>query len=150
MIKAPLPHGSAGALGANFEVIITHEDLTETAANTTQKLTMPIEDKMSFEVVRTILDEKFEDTADAALNTTTVIVGDDGNTARFLASQELNVNGTEVTMKNGTGTSLVYTATDTIDFIFGSMAAKTLAQLNRGRIRFQCRVIDGRKPIAAP
>lgn len=150
MIKAPLPHGSDGALGANFEVIITHEDLTETTANTTQKLTFPIEDKMSVELVRTILDEKFEDTADAALNTTTLIVGDDGNTARFLASQELNVNGTEVTMKNGTGTSLVYTTTDTIDFIFGSMAAKTLAQLNRGRIRCQFRIIDGRKPIAAP
>lgn len=149
MIKAPLPHGSDGALGANFEVIITHEDLTETATNTTQKLTLPIEDKMSFEVVRTILDEKFEDTTDAAFNTTALIVGDDGNTARFLASQELNVNGTEVTMKNGTGTALVYTTTDTIDFIFASMAAKSLSALNRGRVRLQCRVIDGRKPIAA-
>jgi hypothetical protein len=150
MIKAPLPHGSDGALGANFEVIITHEDLTEATANTAQTLTVPIEDKMSFEVVRAILDEKFEDTADAAFNTTALIVGDGGSTSRFLASMELNVNGSEVTMKNGTGTSLVYTTSDTIDFTFASMAAKSLSSLNRGRIRLQCKVIDGRKPIAAP
>ena len=150
MIKTPLPFERQAVIGAGFEILVTHEDLTETTANTTQKLSFPIEDKMSVELVRAIVDEKFEDTTDNAFNTTTVICGDDGNTARFLASMELNVNGSEVTFKNGTGTSLVYTATDTIDLIFASMAAKSLSSLNRGRVRFQFKIIDGRKPTPAP
>lgn len=151
MIKAPLPNSSAGALGgANFEVIITHEDLTASVADATQTLTVPVEDKVSFEILRVILDEKFQDTADAANNSTAVVAGDGGSANRFLTSTELNVNGTEVNMKNGTGTALVYTTSDTVDFVFTPASGKTLSALNRGRVRFQCRVIDGRIPSAKP
>lgn len=150
MLKTPLPIETSADRGVNFEVLVTHEDLTEATANTTQKLTFPIEDKMSVELVRAIVDEKFEDTTDAAFNTTAVICGDDGSTNRFLASMELNKNGAAVTMKNGTGTSLVYTASDTIDFIFASMAGKNLAALNKGRVRFQFRIVDARRVAPAP
>jgi hypothetical protein len=149
MKVAYLPYETRIAERADLEVLITHEDLTETTANTTQKLTFPIAAKMSVECARVIIDENFEDTTDNAFNTTTVIVGDDGSTARFLASTELNANGTYVPLKNGTGTSLVYTTTDTIDFIFASMAAKNLNALNRGRARFLFKINDERKVLAA-
>lgn len=148
MKVAYLLNESRVAERADLEVLITHEDLTEATANTTQKLTFPIADRMSVELSRVILDEPFEDTTDAAFNTTAVIVGDDGSTNRFLTSTELNVNGAEVYLKNGTGTNLVYTAADTIDFIFASMAAKNLAALNKGRVRFMFKIADER--INAP
>ena len=149
MKLSPLPLESAVAEQANFELLVTHEDLTETTANTAQTLTFPIAAKMTVQCVRMILDEPFEDASDNAFNTTTVIVGDGGSTNRFLTSTELNVNGTEILLKLGTGTTLAYDTTDTIDLIFGSMAAKSLSDIDTGRARFLFRIHDERA-VPAP
>ena len=82
------------ATGFTHRVRITHEDLTETTANTAQTIaiyTVKARDYVQDAAFNLV--EKFEDTADNALNTTTLIVGDDGDTARYIASAELNVNG---------------------------------------------------------
>lgn len=150
MLKTPLPLESRVAQQADFEVLITHEDLTESGSGTAQTLTFPIEAKMSAECVRLILDEAFEDTATAGNNTTLVEVGDGGDTDRFLTSTELNKNGTEINLKAGTGTVYPYTATDTVDILVTPKTGTTLASLNKGRMRLQFRINDERAVAPAP
>lgn len=137
-------------LGANLEIIVTHEDLTEATAATAQTLEALVAtaNYQMFEVVRAELLEAFEDTADAANNTTTVQIGDGGDTDRLLTSTQLNKNGAEVFIKAGTGTKHVFTAADTVDILFGAPAAdKTLAALNKGKLRVLLNVFDSRNAI---
>jgi hypothetical protein len=77
----------------------------------------------------------FENTADAAFNTTTRSAGDTatGVTAYYAATQA-NKNGTVVT-KNYSNTAVgPYTAADGIRITFNSMAAKTLLSINKGEL----------------
>lgn len=146
MKVTPLPLETRIAEGADLEVLVTHDDLTNTTNAASQTLNLfPIDVKMSVELKRMVLDEPFEDTADAGNNTVPVIVGDSGSTNRLLASTELAKNGTYVSLKNGTGTNYVYTSATTVDAIFGATTTgKNLAALNKGRIRFLFRVNDER------
>jgi hypothetical protein len=144
----PLSLVEQAARGGNFELFYSHEDLTETVAETAQTLTFPIKAKMSVEVIENVVDVAFKDASDAAFNTTPLIIGDGGSTSRFLASQELNVNGTEVLFKKGTGTSFPYTSDDTVDLTFGSMAAKSLVDIDTGRGRVLLNIQDQR--VIAP
>lgn len=133
-----LAHG-----GATHVAVITHEDLTETTANTAQTIElMDVANKVAVECVYTDLVTPFEDASDAAFNTNTLIVGDGGDTDRLLASQEMNENGTEVDMKVGTGTNYVYTGADTVDAVIGSMTAKSLSNIDTGEVRIYLKVID--------
>jgi hypothetical protein len=140
----PLSLEEQAARGGNFELFYSHEDLTEATANTAQVLTFNIASKMSVQLIENVVDVPFKDASDAAFNTTPLIIGDGGDTARYLASQELNVNGTEVLFKKGTTANLVYTADDTIDLTFGSMAAKSLSDIDTGRGRALFRIQDRR------
>lgn len=139
-----LPKSDADILGATHCVEIKAEDLTQTTANTAQTLTMAVEAGEYFKVIGYTLVQAFADASDAAFNTTTLIIGDGGDTDRFLTSSELNVNGTEVIFKGGTGTELVYTTADTVDFTFGSMTAKSLADIDQGRILIYVKKADFR------
>lgn len=132
-------NASAGLAGYNRAYKITHEDLTETAANTAQTLTL--ENVKLGTVVKGAafyLKTPFEDASDNALNTTTIIVGDGGSTSRFIVSKELNVNGTEIlswATANATDTlPYAYVTTDTIDVIVGSMADKSLSDIDTGEL----------------
>jgi hypothetical protein len=130
-----LPNEERVSSGFTHRVELTHADLTETAANTAQ--TIAILTVAAGDMVRncaTKLVIPFEDASDNALNTTTLIVGDDGSTNRYLASQELNLNGTEIDAKAGVATGHVFTAANTIDAIFGSMAAKSLSDIDAGEV----------------
>ena len=112
---------------------VTHDDLTEVTADTPQ--TIPIDNvknRHAYEVVETELVEAFEDFSDAEFDTTAIIIGDDGDTNRFLASQELNANGTVIHRKGGTGTYYQYGAANTVDIIFAAMTAKALADIDTG------------------
>lgn len=151
MEKHILTHNaSAGLGGYNRLYRITHDHLTEPAANTAQ--TIALETVGLGTVVKgaaIYLKTPFEDTADNALNTTTLIVGDSGATNRFLTSTELNVNGTEILAK-ATANSVdtlphAYVAAGTINAVFGSMAAKTLLQLNRGEVWIYLELADLRR-----
>lgn len=75
----------------------------------------------------------FQNTLDAAFNSTTVSIGDTSGVAALAAAGEANANGTFV---NTLGTVLtggkLYTAADTFRVTFNSMAGKALNNLNRG------------------
>lgn len=127
------------ASGYNKKVVITHADLTESTVNTAQTIELfsvpayTVVDSCAFKLVT-----PFEDASDNALNTTTLIVGDGGSTARFSPSKELNVNGTEIlawATANATDTlPYAYVSADTIDAIFGSMADKALSDVDVGEV----------------
>lgn len=130
--------------GANLVVELTHECLTEAAANTAQTIALfDVGAKINLvSLTRAELVVPFENTADAAFNTTPIIVGDDGDTARFLVSMEINVNGTEVIEKGGVAVQYNYTAANTVDIVFGSMAAKSLVDINKGKLRLFFRLFN--------
>jgi hypothetical protein len=135
---------AAGNGGFTDLIEITYADLTETAANTAQTLQI-----LSVAAGTTVLDaqyilnEEFEDASDNAFNVTTITVGD-SDVDRFIVSKELNVNGTEVdywATANVTDTlPYMYTAADTIDAVFTSMAAKALNDLDVGKVSIKLRI----------
>lgn len=142
MRVSPLYNEEAGILDANLVVEFDHVDLTEATAATAQTLT-PFTTKAgeTVQLMRAEIIVPFEDTADSANNTTAITVGDAGSANRLLASQELNVNGTEVHSKVGTGTQYAPTADTPVTITVGAPAAgKTLAALNKGRARLLFRL----------
>lgn len=131
-----LPAETKAATGYTHKVILTHEDLTETTANTAQTielLDVAAGDVVSSAAVKVVT--KLEDASDNAFNTTTLIVGDGDSTNRYIASQELNKNGTAVLYKaNANTVPNAYTAADTVDAVFGSMAGKKLSDIDAGEV----------------
>ncbi len=133
----------AAANGYTHMCVVNHTDLDETTANTAQ--TLELLDVGAGSVVQACavhVRTPFQNSADAAFNTTTIEVGDGGSVARFLASQEVNVNGTEVLTKAGTGTLLGYNAADTVDIKVTSMAAKSLSSLDTGSLVVFLRIAE--------
>jgi hypothetical protein len=83
--------------GFNYRFVIDHTDLTTSADNTAQDITLIT--LPAYSVVKsaaTYLKTPFQKTGTAAYNNNVLIVGDAGNDDRFIASQQINVNGTEV------------------------------------------------------
>lgn len=132
----PLNVNERAATGFTHRINITHEDLTETTANTAQ--TIAIFTVAAGDVVNDAalaVTTPFEDASDNAFNTTTVIVGDGDDDDQYIASTEVNVNGSEVKYKAcAADAQLAYTAADTVDIIFGSMAAKSLSDIDTGEL----------------
>ena len=124
------------ATGFTHRINITHEDLTETTANTAQ--TIAIFTVAAGDVVNDAalaVTTPFEDASDNAFNTTTVQVGDGDDTDQYIASTEVNVNGTEVKyMACAADAQLAYTAADTVDILVGSMTAKSLSNIDVGEL----------------
>lgn len=122
--------------GFTHRIRVTHADLTETTANTAQTiaiLTVAARDYVSDAAFNLVT--PFEDASDNAYNTTTIIVGDDGNDDRYIVSTELNVNGTEILAFGAASTArYAYVAANTVDAIFGSMADKSLSNIDVGAI----------------
>jgi hypothetical protein len=136
MIVNPLISQESETLGgATHQVVLSHEDLTETTANTAQTinvLTVGLGSLVKCVAVRMV--EDFEDASDSAFNTTTMTAGDGGSATRFLASMELNVNGTEVDFKAGVDTFYGYTSADTVDVFVNSMTGKSLSNIDAGEV----------------
>jgi len=125
------------ATGFTHRVRLTHADLTEATANTAQTIAIfTVAARDYVQDVAFNLVEAFENSADTAYNTTTLIVGDGGDTARYIASAELNDNGSEILAGPGVNAKCryAYVTADTIDAIFGSMAAKSLSSLDTGKL----------------
>jgi hypothetical protein len=136
MTAYELPANTKAATGFTHQVVVTHEDLTETSADTDQTIALlsvaagDVVEKAAFKLVT-----PFEDASDAAFNDTDVSVGDGGDTDRFIAATEVNENGTEVDFKaNANTTAYAYTAADTVDLLVESMSAKSLSNLDAGEI----------------
>lgn len=122
--------------GYSYRFVVDHTDLTNTtnaAAQNVTLITLP-----AYAVVlraATYLKTPFQNTADSAFNTTALIVGDSGDTDRYITSQELNVNGTEVLAKaHPTTTPFAYETATAVVANFASMAGKNLAALDAGEV----------------
>lgn len=133
-----LPLSQAEAYhGFTHCALFTHADLTETTANTAQAISfaVPAGTLVQPDLVF-VLDQAFRNSADNALNTTALTVGDNAAANTWLTTTELNANGSFITSKAGTATAgKAYPAADTLKFTFGSMTGKNLADLNEGQLR---------------
>jgi hypothetical protein len=120
---------------ANLLIQLDHTDLTETTANTPQTIALFTKGAgRAYKLVKSVLKTPFKDASDVALNTTTLIVGDSGDTDRLLVSQELNENGTEVLLKEGVAALYAPTGDTVTNAIFGSMADKSLSDIDTGLV----------------
>lgn len=131
------------ASGFTHAAQVTFEDLTETATATAQ--TLQVFDVVDGTIVRNFASRvvtAFSDASDAAFNDVAVTGGDGGSANRFLVSQQVNVNGTEVMGKVGTGFPYIYLADDTIDVVFNSMTGKALNDLDAGEMWFFAALYD--------
>jgi len=129
--------------GFTHRIELTHADLTQTAANTAQVISLiTLAIGMMVLRVATRMTIAFQDVSDNAFNSTAITIGDTGTANLFLASQELNVNGTEVYNKAGTMTAKAYDSTDALNITFNSMSAKSLSNIDVGAITVFAEIVD--------
>jgi len=143
MIVYPLMIEEQAATGFTHRIRLTHEDLTEATANTAQTIaifTVAARDYVSDAAFNLVT--PFEDASDNAYNSTTIIVGDGGSTNRYIASAQINVNGSEIVAGPGVNSSVryAYTGADTIDIVFGSMTGKSLSDIDVGELDIYLKV----------
>lgn len=131
-----LPAETKAATGFTHKAIVTHSDLTVSAADTDQTIALlsvaagDVVEKAAIKLVT-----PFEDASDAAFNDTKVQVGDGTDTDEYIAATQVNVNGTEVLFAANVNTvPFAYTAADTVDLLVESMTAKSLSELDAGEI----------------
>jgi hypothetical protein len=75
----------------------------------------------------------FQNTADAAFNSTTISFGDVTTATRYINASEGNLNGTEVLdVVPGAATNAIYTAAGQLQLQLGTQANKSLSNLNAG------------------
>jgi hypothetical protein len=134
--------------GATHVIDVSHEDLTETTDNTAQTL-VPANFAAGdvFQLVSGRLVETFENTADSAHNTTTLSVGDNDSATRFLASTQINENGSTVETFAGalTAPCFPYNGAKELRLAFGSQTSKKLSNINKGRLLLYVRKVDSKK-----
>jgi len=131
--------------GFNHRFVISAQDLTEAADNTAQSftlLTLPVGSVVKSAAM--FLNTPLKDASDTAFNSTTLIVGDSGDTARYLASTQLNENGTEILAKAAPVDKVphAYASATAVTATFGSMAAKKLADIDVGEVSIYLETSD--------
>jgi hypothetical protein len=136
MLAYELPAETKAATGYTHKAIVDHTDLTETTANTAQSITLltlatgDVVHSGAYKLVTA-----FQDTTDAAFNTTAVTTNAAGSA--LISATETNVNGTEVFYKAHTATApLTATSASTVAASFAAMSAKSLSALNAGEVHF--------------
>lgn len=93
------------------------------------------------------LSTPFKDASDSALNTTTINLGDAGSATRWMSGVQLNENGSEViTTFPGAAENTIYTGNSQIAIVLGSMAAKTLSDLDVGKFYCLFNIENGADP----
>ena len=129
--------------GYNYRFVIDHTDLTTSADNTAQDITLiTLPANSVVKSAATYLKTPFKETAATAYNNNVLIVGDSGDTARFIASQQVNVNGTEILAKAQDVTKVphAYAAATAVVAKFASMAAYSLEDLDAGEVHIYLEV----------
>jgi hypothetical protein len=137
MTAYELPANTKAATGFTHQVVVTHEDLTETTADTDQTLSLLA--LAAGDVVTTAawkLVTPFKDASDAALNDTKVQLGDTADEDEYVAATQVNENGTEVLFAAAAPASvpLVYTAANAVELLVESMTAKSLSNIDTGEL----------------
>jgi hypothetical protein len=123
--------------GYNYRFVIDHTDLTTSADNTAQDITLiTLPANSVVKSAATYLKTPFELVGTTAYNNNVLIVGDSGDTARFIASQQVNENGTEILAKAQDVTKVphAYATATAVVAKFASMAAYSLADLDAGEV----------------
>jgi hypothetical protein len=122
--------------GFNYRFVIDHTDLTEGTDNTAQDITLiTLPANSVVKSAATYLKTPFELVGTSAYNSNTVIVGDATDDDRFITSQQINVNGTEVLAKaQASTTPHAYVASTAVVAKFASMASYDLLELDKGEI----------------
>lgn len=130
--------------GYNYRFVITHEDLTTAADNTAQDITLIT--LPAYSVVKsaaTYLKTPFQLVGTTAYNNNVLLVGDSVDPDRFIASQQINVNGTEILAKaHPSTTPHAYVASTAVVANFASMAAYDLLELDAGEIHIYLEVAE--------
>lgn len=136
--------------GFTHVAVVTADDLTTTTANTAQTLT--IANFKANDVlgrVQDFLRTSFQNTADAAFNTSTRSIGDNTGVATHTAAAETNVNGTVVVSKFSNTAVGPYTAANTLKVTFNAMSGKNVNALNRGELVILFQLIRGMDVVNA-
>lgn len=120
---------------ANYCMVVTSDDFTATTTNATQTITIDMPADSGAQLIYMVMPVAFDTANTNATGSTTLQVGDGTDDDRYLTSTELASDGTEITMKFGTGTQGVYSAVDTIDLLFQQVGAEALASNTTGEIR---------------
>ena len=130
--------------GYNYRFVIDHTDLTNSTDAAVQDITLiTLPANSVVKSAATYLKTPFEKTGTAAYNSNVLIVGDSGDTDRIIASQQLNVNGTEILAKaHASTTPFAYVAATAIVANFASMAAYDLAELDAGEVHIYLEVAE--------
>ena len=130
--------------GFNYRFVITHEDLTESTDNTAQDITLIT--LPAYSVVKsaaTYLKTPFQLVGTTAYNSNTVIVGDSADDNRYIASQQINLNGTEILAQaQASTTPFANVAATAVVAKFASMASYSLADLDAGEIHIFLEVAE--------
>lgn len=146
----PLPLQSIAGQAYNAQVVVRAEDLTEETANTAQVLNLlNVKAGQAVRLVKAVLVTPLKDASDAAFNTTAVTVGDGSDADRFLASMELNENGTEVDLKLGPQTLPVALTAATVTTPDGSDAGTTQTLANALKVEVNKMITDTAAIVAA-
>jgi hypothetical protein len=132
-----LPAETKAATGFTHKAIVTHEDLTQTTADTDQTLSLLTLE--AGDVVTTAawkLVTPFKDASDSALNDTKVQLGDTADDDEYVAATQVNENGTEVLFAAAAPASVpfVYTAANAVELLVESMTAKSLSDIDTGEL----------------
>lgn len=132
------------ATGFTHRAEITHEDLTESADNTSQALTLHT--LAAGHVVRRAgyrLVTPFQKSGTTAYNSNTISIGDSGSATQFVNAKQVNENGTELDYFVSDPTSEeAYEAANALSATFASMASYDLAELDTGEIHVFWEVAD--------
>ena len=130
--------------GFNYRFVIDHTDLTTSADNTAQDITLiTLPANSVVKSAATYLKTPFELVGTTAYNSNTVIVGDATDDDRFITSQQINLNGNEILAKaHASTTPHAYVAATAVVAKFASMASYDLLELDKGEIHIFLEVVQ--------
>jgi hypothetical protein len=140
-----LPNNSA-VQGFNKLLVFRASDFAiVTTAGDTAEFALAIPAKSRIKDALLDLRVPFQNTSDAANDSTTVTVGDSASATLFTSAVQINLNGTEVGVANATGNMpKAYNAADTFRVTFTPKTGTALSALNKGELRVYAHiVVDG-------
>ena len=130
--------------GFNHRIVVEKADLTNSTNNTAQSLTLiTLPAGTVIKSAAYWLKTPFDST-NTSFDSTTIIVGDSGDTDRCINSSEVNENGTEVlyAVNDASKLPFVTTASTAVTATFTPKAANNLAQLSTGEIHIYLETAD--------
>lgn len=136
---SPLTIEERAASGFTHRLDFSYRDITAGIANNTAKTWgagfLPA--VSGSDIVRESelhLTTPFQNTADAAFNSSTISFGDVTTATRFINASEANLNGTEVIdVVPGAVVNAIYVAAGQLQLTLNAMANKTVSDLNKGQ-----------------